>query len=214
MAPGPLLTFTIIKTVQTPRYGYMTGVWIIAGHALLESMLIIALLLGVSSLLNHPLVARIVGVSGSLFLVYMGINLLKDKRQNKTRSRHDEPESLFHPGENIQRASKRKSMTNLNPIIGGILISMSNPYWWIWWATFGFAFMHRYGISFEKWPALIAFLLGHEAGDLGWYWLISIIISAGKKIINNRIYNYILTSCGIVLIGFGIYLGISQFLPD
>jgi hypothetical protein len=28
-----------------------------------------------------------------------------------------------------------------NPIIGGIVVSMSNPYLWVWWATIGFAFM-------------------------------------------------------------------------
>jgi threonine/homoserine/homoserine lactone efflux protein len=33
MAPGPLLTYTIIKSAKTAKRGYLMGIWIIAGHA-------------------------------------------------------------------------------------------------------------------------------------------------------------------------------------
>jgi len=46
MSPGPLLTYTIIKSAKTRRRGYLMGVWIIAGHAILEMGIVIALLMG------------------------------------------------------------------------------------------------------------------------------------------------------------------------
>ena len=48
MAPGPLLTYTIIKSVKTRKRGYLMGLWIIIGHAFLEMGIIILLLLGFS----------------------------------------------------------------------------------------------------------------------------------------------------------------------
>jgi threonine/homoserine/homoserine lactone efflux protein len=99
-----------------------------------------------------------------------------------------------------------------NPLLGGILVSMSNPYWWVWWATIGLAFMLQYDITFRKWPLLIAFLAGHEAGDLGWYWLVSLIVSLGRRGITDLAYRLVLVLCAAVMAGFGVYLGVSPYL--
>jgi len=97
-------------------------------------------------------------------------------------------------------------------VLGGILVSMSNPYWWVWWATIGGAFMLQYDISFRNWPLLLAFLAGHEAGDLGWYWLVSAIVSLGRRGITDRIYRIVLLACAAVMAGFGVFLGVKPYL--
>jgi threonine/homoserine/homoserine lactone efflux protein len=99
----------------------------------------------------------------------------------------------------------------LGPVWGGFLISMSNPYWWVWWASIGFAFMLRYGISFSSWPLLAAFFIGHEAGDFAWYIAVSSLVYLGRKRINDRIYRIVLILCAVVMIGLGAYLGVSAF---
>ena len=101
-----------------------------------------------------------------------------------------------------------------NPVLGGALVSMSNPYWWIWWATIGFAFMIQFDISFYNWPKLIAFFIGHEAGDLIWYLLISSFAFFGVRFLNKKIYYAILFTCGIFMIVFGIYLGAALFFKS
>ena len=47
LSPGPLLTFTIYKSIKQKR-GYLAGVFIILGHATIELTLIIGLLVGAS----------------------------------------------------------------------------------------------------------------------------------------------------------------------
>jgi len=209
MSPGPLLTYTIIKSAKTNRRGYLMGLWIITGHAILEMGIIILLLFGFSFVLKNIAVVRIIGVSGGLILILFGASIIRDIfngniSTNFLNSR-DEPNK--DPG-----LTENKGIEN--PVIGGIMVSMSNPYWWIWWATIGFAFMIQFNISFKKWPKLLAFFLGHEAGDLIWYLLVSTLAFFGLRHMNRKAYYGILICCALFMVLFGIYLGISPFLKN
>lgn len=209
MSPGPLLTYTIIKSAQTNRRGYLMGLWIITGHAILETGIIILLLFGFSFVLKNIAVVRIIGVSGGLILILFGASIIRDIfngniSTNFLNSR-DEPNK--YPG-----LIENKGIEN--PVIGGIMVSMSNPYWWVWWATIGFAFMIQFDISFKKWPKLLAFFLGHEAGDLIWYLLVSTLAFFGLRHMNRKAYYGILMFCALFMVLFGIYLGISPFLKN
>ncbi|MFH1980659.1 MAG: LysE family transporter [Pseudomonadota bacterium] len=206
MAPGPLLTYTIIKSAKTRRRGYLMGVWIIAGHAILEMAVIIALLLGFSFVLQNITVVRGIGVVGGVILVAFGGAIIRDIFRGRV------PVNLMAPdAPDAAPAGNEKHVID-NPVLGGVLISMANPYWWVWWATIGFAFMVQFGISFSTWPALLAFFLGHEAGDLLWYVIVSTLAYFGLRRLNRQVYYGILSLCGLFMIGFGVYLGISPFL--
>lgn len=209
MSPGPLLTYTIIKSAQTNRRGYLMGLWIITGHAILEMGIIILLLFGFSFVLKNIAVVRIIGVSGGLILILFGVSIIRDIFNGKISTHflnsRDEPNK--DPG-----LIENKGIEN--PVIGGIMVSMSNPYWWVWWATIGFAFMIQFDISFKKWPKLLAFFLGHEAGDLIWYLLVSTLAFFGLRHMNRKAYYGILMFCALFMVLFGIYLGISPFLKN
>ncbi|MDP2861950.1 MAG: LysE family transporter [Desulfobacterales bacterium] len=207
MAPGPLLTYTIIKSAKTAKRGYLMGIWIIAGHALLEMGIIIFLLLGFSFVLKNIFVVRAIGIAGGLILVYFGGSILRDLYLGKISV-------SFLTSDNGQNNSSSGTVNRglENPVAGGIMISMSNPYWWIWWATIGFAFIAQFEISFREWPKLVAFFLGHEAGDLIWYLTVSFLAFFGLRRLNKKVYYGILAFCGVFMILFGIYLGISPFL--
>jgi threonine/homoserine/homoserine lactone efflux protein len=109
----------------------------------------------------------------------------------------------------VQQGGQSPEIKPRNPILGGVLVSMSNPYWWIWWATVGFAFMVEYEVSIRNWPALLGFFLGHEAGDLAWYLTVSVLVSLGRQKITGQVYRIVLAVCAAAIIGFGLYLGIS-----
>ena len=149
MAPGPLLTYTIVKTVQTRKHGFLVGVWVIVGHALLESVLIVAILLGFAAILKMPVVIRIIGVLGGLFLIYLGISLIRDVLAGRLPDVFGNTGSTVSDGNgrSVETRSRQNRFGRTPPLLGGIVISMSNPYWWIWWATIGFAFMHRYDMG-------------------------------------------------------------------
>ena len=209
MSPGPLLTYTIIKSAKANKRGYLMGLWIITGHAILEMGIIILLLLGFSFVLKNIAVVRIIGVSGGLILILFGVSIIRDifngNISTSFLNSRDEPNK--DPG-----LIKNKGIEN--PVIGGIMVSMSNPYWWVWWATIGFAFMIQFNISFKNWPKLLAFFLGHEAGDLIWYLLVSTLAFFGLRHMNRKAYYGILMFCAIFMVLFGIYLGISPFLKN
>jgi threonine/homoserine/homoserine lactone efflux protein len=60
--PGPLLTVTIS---ESSRRGMMTGPLLIAGHALLEMTLVLALIMGLAPLLKLEPVFIIIALAGS-----------------------------------------------------------------------------------------------------------------------------------------------------
>lgn len=209
LSPGPLLTYTIIKSVKTSKHGYLMGLWIIMGHAILEMGIIILLLFGFSFILKNITVVRIIGVSGGLILMLFGASIIRDIFNGNIST------DFLNPQGRPKKDPVSIGNKGLeNPVIGGILVSMSNPYWWVWWATIGFAFMIQFNISFKKWPKLLAFFLGHEAGDLTWYLLVSTLAFFGLRHMNRKAYYGILMFCAIFMILFGLYLGISPFLKN
>ena len=209
MSPGPLLTYTIIKSAKTNKRGYLMGLWIIIGHAILEMGIILFLLFGFSFVLKNIAIVRIIGVSGGLILILFGAFIIRDIFNGNISTSF-----LNSRGEPNNDAGLIENKGIENPVIGGIMVSMSNPYWWVWWATIGFAFMIQFNISFEKWPKLLAFFLGHEAGDLIWYLLVSTLAFFGLRHMNRKAYYGILMFCALFMVLFGIYLGISPFLKD
>ncbi len=216
MAPGPLLTYTIIKSAKTRHRGYLVGFWVITGHALLEMVIIAFLLLGFSFVLQNKIVVRAIGVTGGLLLFWLGGTIIRDVLQGRIptdflRTAKEEDAA----GETSSEAAEPDGGRGLeNPVIGGALVSMANPYWWVWWATIGFAFMVQFGISFQEWPRLLAFFLGHEAGDLGWYLLVSTLSFYGLQHLNRRAYYTVLAVCASLMMLFGLYLGVSPFFRN
>ena len=180
----------------------MVGALVIAGHAVLESVLVILLLAGFASLLQNQLTIKIIGTIGGIVLTYLGGRLIYDLLKGKV-------ENVFLNKQTGPAADTREYPRKLpHAFIGGILVSMSNPYWWIWWASIGLAFMVQYDISFRNPTGLISFMAGHEAGDLAVYWLISAIVALGRRKINDKAYRIVLFFCALVMTGFGLYLGV------
>lgn len=209
MSPGPLMTYTIIKSIKTKKRGYLTGLWVITGHALLEMVIIVSLLLGFSFVLKNMIVVRTIGIVGGIILVYFGVSIVRSVYHGRiSTSFLDETDEQDHVSEPSDKGGLE------NPVVGGIMISMSNPYWWVWWATIGFALMVQFNISFRRWPELLAFFLGHEAGDLLWYLIISSLAFFGLRHLNRKVYYGVLVCCGAFMVLFGIYLGCSPFFKS
>ncbi|MDY6904973.1 MAG: LysE family transporter [Thermodesulfobacteriota bacterium] len=210
MSPGPLLTYTIVKSAGAQHRGYLMGTWIIAGHAAIEAVIIILLLAGFSFILKHTLAVRIIGVAGGFVLIFFGASVIRDVVNKKVTGAlatagSDAPSVTAGDG-----SLKRRLVDN--PVTGGALVSMANPYWWVWWATIGFAFMTEFNVTYENIPGLAAFFIGHEAGDLAWYLVVSALSFWGIRRLNDTVYAWLLSGCGVFMIVFGVYLGASPFL--
>lgn len=202
MTPGPLLTFTIYKTLKSEKKGYLIGLLVILGHAALEIVLIFLLLLGVSAFLQNVTVLILIGLIGGSLLCFFGGMVIRDVAKQKV-SIEIEDDTVSIEG--------IKGYTG-NSILGGILVSMSNPYWWLWWAVIGLSFMVNYDVRLDQPLNLLTFFLGHEMGDLIWYFAISAFVFFGGKTFNQKVFNVILICCGLFMIAFGLYLAIRPLV--
>jgi threonine/homoserine/homoserine lactone efflux protein len=192
LSPGPLLTFTIYKSLKQKK-GYLAGIYIILGHALIEFILIIALLAGASFFFQILLVLVLIGILGGSFLVIFGLLIIKD---------------ILNKDLKVDFVIQNNNLKGYkgNSFLGGIIVSLSNPFWEFWWAVIGLGFMISFNISFKNPLGIILFFIGHELGDIVWYIPISTFVYLGGKSLNPKVYKYILLVCGSFMIIFGFYL--------
>lgn len=196
LSPGPLLTFTIYKSIKQKR-GYLAGVFIILGHATIEFTLIIGLLVGASLFFQNIIFLTIIGVVGGILLAIYGILVIRDTYKTDFSTGLIQEDIKGYKG---------------NSFVGGIIVSLSNPYWEFWWAVIGLGFLVNYNITLGNPLGLLLFFLGHELGDIVWYIPISLFVYLGGKSLNPKIYKYVLIICGAFMIIFGIYLIINIFI--
>ncbi|MBE3588674.1 MAG: LysE family transporter, partial [Thermoanaerobacteraceae bacterium] len=82
----------------------------------------------------------------------------------------------------------------MHPVLAGILISLSNPYWSLWWATVGLGYIVlslKQGV-----PGLASFFSGHILSDLAWYGLVAAAVAGGRRFLTPVLYRGILVACG------------------
>lgn len=185
MMPGPVLTVTISESIKR---GFIAGPLIILGHAVLEISLLVLLTLGFADLINNPGLLGVVGIAGGAVLLWISFDMLKDIKQLK-----------------LDLSSGKSAWGG--PVVAGILTSLANPYWIIWWATIGLGYVI---ISMKLgFIGVAVFFTGHILADLLWYSAVSLFVSRGRKHISDRIYRSIIGICAVMLIFFGIYFGVS-----
>ncbi len=193
LMPGPLLTVTISESVKK---GPWVGPMVILGHGLLELGLVILIILGLGPYLKGPLVTSCVALVGGLVLVFMGYSMFKESG------------SISLPGEKEETCCNTPIRT-YGPFLLGIVMSISNPYWLIWWVTIGLGYLTsamQMGLS-----GIASFFLGHVTADLVWYSAVSTAICKGRRVMSTTIYQAILKGCAACLLVFGVWFIYSAY---
>jgi threonine/homoserine/homoserine lactone efflux protein len=186
MMPGPVTTLVV---TETARRGFIAGPLITIGHVLLELAMVIALFFGLGDLLKQNAVAGTIGLLGGLFLLWMGFSIVRNAWQGKVSLKL------------VQSAPS--ATTSGNPIAAGMLATISNPYWLLWWATVGAAYL----ITFRAFglAGVIAFYIGHTLADWVWNNVVAFVVATGRRAMSDRIYRGILIVCGAFLIVLSFY---------
>jgi threonine/homoserine/homoserine lactone efflux protein len=204
MMPGPLMTVAIGESV---RRGFIAGPLIILGHAVLELALILALVGGLSVALTNARVSQVIAVLGGAFLLYMGAGMAREASAGRISLRMTDQAGHSGTGGNdggkYYSSRVNAGQKSMHPVLAGILVSVSNPYWTLWWATIGLGYIT---LSLQKgFIGISSFFIGHILADLVWYSLISAAVAGGRKFMSDRVYSGIIVACGFFLIGLGGY---------
>ncbi len=181
-SPGPVLTITL---AESARRGFRAGPLIVLGHAALEVPVVTLVVMGGANALRNPHILRGISAAGALTLLVLSWMTLKDARRGFVQ----------------EEASPLTHWWDLP--LKGILTSLSNPYWFIWWATVGFAYL---GISMKfGTKGALVFYVAHIGADLAWYSFVSAAVTGARGFIMGRGYRLLLTACSLMLLAFSIY---------
>lgn len=191
LAPGPLLSVTL---VESSKRGPLAGFLLITGHSILELGLVVGLVSGLGRLLGNNLVIGITGLMGFVVLIYLGIDMVKGS---------------ILGGNVVASGLNGASEKSGNLLVEGVVVSISNPYWFIWWVTIGAAFLSRinkFGVI-----GIIIFFIGHILADYVWYQIVSLAAHYGVKITGKKALKIVTLICGVFLIALGLYFGYDGF---
>lgn len=177
MMPGPVTAAAIAMGTRNRFAGALMAV----GHGIIEFPLMILIVLGVGRILKLPTAQIVIGLAGGAFLLIMAIQMLKSLRS----------------------AEKQETkVTKSAPMLAGIILSASNPYFLLWWATIGLA-LATTATGIGIW-AFVLFAIVHWLCDLVWLSALSWASFKGSVLLGPRGMRIVLMICSAALLVFGV----------
>lgn len=186
LSPGPITALTVSKGTEHP----LSGFYISIGHSIVELPLMILIMVGLDKYLQINWVRIVIGILGGLFLLKIGVGLLK----------------------NIFAAKIEQNNLNYTPIQSGVILTITNPYFLIWWATIGAMLIngaYQFGLM-----GVVLFMLIHLGCDFLWYIFLSTLTFKGGQFFGQRLQQVLFAVCGLFLLfssGKFIYEAINIF---
>ena len=199
MSPGPYLTVTITRTL---RKGPMSASLMLVGHALLEAALLVGFAFGLQYFLQRPSVALALALAGGAVLLWMGYGLLASALRGTAAAGLDGAEAAVTPGR------------SLGAVAHGAVVSLSNPWWTLWWATIGVK-LAADGLAIGA-VGVLAFFIGHQLADVSWYGFIISVVHRGRGRLTDRAYGIVIGVLGLALLYMGLRFvgeGLGLHLP-
>lgn len=182
LMPGPLFAANVL---QGTRGGARSGFIISVGHMLVELPLVMIMGLGISSLLNFPGFATVVGLIGGSALIIFGVLQMRDVTRS---SFGNEP---------VESAGQQKKSLML-----GVALTGLNPFFIVWWLTVGLGLV----VQAVELGALLGVLImyaSHVWMDYAWLTGTAYLAARGKTLIQARGYRLLLIGLALLLIYFG-----------
>lgn len=183
MSPGPYLTVTITRTL---RDGWLAAALMLVGHALLEGALLIGFAFGLQTLLVKPLATTILSIVGGAVLLWMGAGLARGAWDGSVSA-------------DLEAEAESSSMA---PVLHGAVVSISNPWWTLWWATIGVTLAAQ-GLAIGA-VGVAAFFIGHQLADVVWYGFVITAVSKGRGLLSPTVYRGVIAALALFLAAFGL----------
>lgn len=181
MSPGPLFAVTIEQARKDGRAGMLISL----GHGAIEFPLMFLIYFGFAWFFTMTIVQKTISLIGGVIMVYMGIQVLRNRNQTKEES----------------------SLSKRGSLVSAILATCANPYFLLWWATIGAALVAN--AAFFGLAGFLIFAIAHWSCDLAWNVLVSATVHRSKRFWTPKVSSIILGFCFVTLAGFGTWFMIS-----
>ena len=210
LSPGPLFFANLI---YGSKEGFYSGVKIASGHAIVELLLVILLAEGIFGYSSTKLTSesiRIIGLVGGTAIIIFSIsqitNIIKRRRNidganNKNKGCYSYFSKISNKGRRLER-----------PFIIGLTFSALNPFFIIWWLTVGLKLISDSVYLFGIVEGILILFSFHIWMDYAWLSVTAYLMSKGRSILKERLYQYFLLSISIVLASYGLYLVVEKIL--
>lgn len=200
LMPGPLLAVTVRDTT---RRGFVAAPLLVLGHGLLEAGLLALILLGLAEWVRGDAATAAIALAGGGMLFWMALGMAREVRTLRF--------DVIGAAPNGPSGEGLSGRGLVRPVVNGIVASISNPYWAIWWATIGLGYLV---LSRELGVLGIAlFFAGHILADLAWYLFVGFAVSMGRSRFSDRAYRWVVGTCSGFLFFFALsfgYFGVTK----
>jgi threonine/homoserine/homoserine lactone efflux protein len=188
VVPGSLLAVVVSKTLQV---GWLAGPVMMVGHALLELVAAALLATGVIYFARHRWVQGSIGLAGGAVLVYLGYLTFQVSGVEAARALGG------------ASAAGGPSTGGWLGLIGlGAVMSVVNPYWWLWWATICPAHM-TWALRRGRAGGGV-YYVGHILSDIVWYSAVSLALATGRSLLSAGVLQGIYVGAAVLLIVMGL----------
>jgi threonine/homoserine/homoserine lactone efflux protein len=182
LMPGPLFAASLLQGIKG---GARSGFMISVGHMIVELPLVVLMGVGISSLLNLPGFFTAVGLIGGSALIIFGAFQL---RYVTRRSFSAEP---------VEEAKMQK-----RSLIIGVGLTGLNPYFIVWWLTFGLGLVVQ-AVELGALLGVLIMYVSHVWMDYAWLTGTSYLSAKGKNILKAKGYRLLLIGLALFLVYFG-----------
>lgn len=178
IAPGPITATTLAAGTRWRHAGSRMAI----GHGIVEFPLMLLVGAGAGTFLASQTVTTGIGLVGGTVLVLMGGAMLR---------------SLGKPAGAAGNGNAR------SPILAGVILTGTNPYFLLWWLTVGLNLTTR-ALQIGT-LAFGLFMVVHWLCDLFWLEVLSFSSFKGTKVFGGRAQKIVMGVCSAALIGLGLY---------
>ena len=194
LSPGPLFFANLI---YGSRQGFLGGIKMASGHTIVELPIILILSFGlfhfsVTSDAHNAALKSIGLLGGIAIIIFSMLQIRSVVIREKNRS----------PGNLIDRT--KYSLSN-KPILNGMIFSLLNPFFIVWWFTVGLKLISDSISIFGIVLGGLAVFIFHIWMDYVWLGGTSFLVQKGVSILDVRFYNIFLLSLSVLLVIFGLY---------
>lgn len=185
LAPGPVMAATIAAGTKSKH----AGIFISLGHSAIELPLLAAIIFGMGFIFEHHTAKIVIGLVGGAYLLWMGFAMFKELKNYH----------LAKPPSNSR-----------GPVMTGLILSATNPYFTLWWATVGLNLAKdAVGLGYI---AIILFAIVHSLCDMAWLEVLSFTSYKGTRFLNVKNQKRVLAACAAAIMFFGFVFIVKSLL--